>query len=109
MNFPCVVRPRKRRKRAAEGGVKTATKDVSRGGLFFEAEAGWKVGTAIECLLELPLKAFGGRRVGVRCRGKIARVVTEATGKVGVGATIESFDFVHFGPNSAKESMKLGT
>ena len=67
---------------------------MSTGGLYFEASADWKIGTEIECMLHLPVKAFGGRPVGIRCRGKIARVDHPEAGTVGVGATIEHFEFL---------------
>ena len=41
------------------------------------------------------MKAFGGRTACVRCRGTVARIVTTEQGGVGVGATIEHFEFSH--------------
>ena len=100
VNFPCTVRPvHKRKGFKSSWGTATAieaeTKDVSTGGLYFEASSDWKVGTEIECLLHLPVKAFGGQPVAIRCRGKIARVTQKEPGSIGVGATIEQFKFQH--------------
>ena len=100
VNFPCTVRPVHKRK-GSKSPVETApvieaeTKDVSTGGLYFEASADWKVGTEIECMLRLPVKAFGGQPVAIRCRGKISRVTKKDSGSIGVGATIEHFEFQH--------------
>ena len=93
LQFPCVVRPKERRKKAAKSAIRVETKDISKGGLYFVAHADWKVGTAIECTIELPLQVFGGRRVGIQCRGKIARLVSETEGRIGVGATVDTFQF----------------
>jgi len=105
VNFPCTVRPAKKRK-SHEAPVETAieaeTKDVSTRGLYFEASADWKVGTEIECLLHLPVKAFG-RPVAIRCRGKITRVTQKAPGSIGVGATIEQSEFQYLEKNDASD------
>ncbi len=98
VNFPCTVRrvrKRKAPKAHVEPAVQTATKDVSTGGLYFETSADWKVGTDIECMLHLPTKVFRRHPVAIRCRGKIARVTQKAPGSIGVGATIEQFEFPH--------------
>ena len=100
VNFPCTVRTVHKRK-GSKSPVETATaieaetKDVSTGGLYFEASSDWKVGTEIECMLRLPVKAFGGQPVAIRCRGKICRVTKKDPGSIGVGATIEQFEFQH--------------
>lgn len=95
LHFPCVVSPKKRGKKTTESGIRVETKNVSKGGLYFVARADWKVGTAIECVVELPLQVFGRQRAAIRCRGKIVRLVSETEGQIGIGATIESFYFVH--------------
>ena len=96
VNFPCMVRPAKKRKShkaPVETAIEAETKDVSTGGLYFEASADWKVGTEIECLLHLPAKVTGRQLISIRCRGKIARVTQKAPGIIGVGATIEQSEF----------------
>ena len=98
VNFPCTVRSAKKlksHKAPVETAIEAETKDVSIGGLYFEASADWKVGTEIECLLYLPVKALGGQPVAIRCRGEIARVTQKAPGSIGVGATIKRFEFQH--------------
>ena len=104
VNFPCMVRPAKKRKShkaPVETAIEAETKDVSTGGLYFEASADWKVGTEIECLLHLPAKVFGRQPVAIRCRGKIARVTQKAPGSIGVGATINSLNFSILKKNEA--------
>ncbi len=71
------------------------TRNMSAGGLYFTAVAEWTVGSEVECLIQLPVKTFGGRPVGIRCRGKIARIESLEQGGIGVGATIEHFEFLH--------------
>ena len=93
MNFPCLVKPRGARLPAVLPELQAETKDVSSGGLFFVGAANWEVGTAIECELHLPLRAFSGRQVAIRCRGRVARLVPQQDGSVGIGATIENYDF----------------
>ena len=95
------MRKRKSRKTPVEPAIQAETKDVSTGGLYFETSADWKVGAEIECMLHLPVKAFGGRPVAIRCRGRIARVIQNEPGSIGVGATIEHFEFQHLEKESA--------
>jgi hypothetical protein len=95
VNFPCVVKPRKKRKAVEGAELEAETQDVSSGGLFFLATSNWEIGTEIECELRLPVKAFGGRPIGILCRGKVARIVSKDGDRVGVGATIEHYEFFH--------------
>jgi len=95
VNFPCVVKPHGAHGEDTSQQYYGETKDVSSCGLFFVASADWKVGAEIDCELLLPLKAFAGRSIVIRCRGKVARVVRQEGGRVGVGATIESYKFLH--------------
>lgn len=95
VNFPCVVKPRKKRKAVEVAEFQAETQDVSSGGLFFLASTEWEIGTEIECELRLPVKAFGGRPIGIHCRGKVARVVQQDGNRVGIGATIDHYEFFH--------------
>ena len=94
VQFPCVVSPKEGRKKSPKPSIEVKTKDVSKGGLYFVASVDWKVGTAVECVIELPLEVFGGQRRAIRCRGKIARLVPETDGRIGVGVTIDTFQFI---------------
>jgi c-di-GMP-binding flagellar brake protein YcgR len=96
VSFPCMVKPRRTRKTTIETELTAQTVDISSGGMFLYAAAEWGVGTEIECELRLPVKAFAGRLVGIRCRGKIARVVEQQQeGRIGFGATIDHYEFLH--------------
>jgi hypothetical protein len=94
LRFPCAVSLARKRKRAPDLPTRVETKNVSKGGLYFISSEEWKVGTLIECVIELPLQIFGARNVAIRSRGKIVRLDAETEGGTGVGATIESFQFV---------------
>ncbi|MBI4442680.1 MAG: PilZ domain-containing protein [Acidobacteria bacterium] len=95
VDLPCRVKPRKSRKAAAaESELRVNTQDISKGGLFFVAPADWQVGTDIECIIQLPVEAFGSPGVTIKCRGRIARTISLEGGGIGVGATIERFQFV---------------
>lgn len=67
---------------------------MSRGGLYFVDGNAWAVGTKIECVIQLPLKAFSGRPVEIKCVGRILRIVPQEGGGIGVGAAIESYRFL---------------
>lgn len=95
VSFPCVVKPRKKRKSTEIPELRAETQDVSSGGIFFVASADWQIGTEIECELRLPVKALGGRPIGILCRGKVARIVKADDNRVGVGATIDHYEFFH--------------
>ncbi len=98
VRFPCTVKTKEGRKQRPGPELTVATEDVSRGGFFFITATALKVGTEIECTLQLPIKSLGKEPVTIRCRGEIARIIPMEGGKVGIGATIDSFEFV----NSAK-------
>ena len=91
VNFPCEIKP------ATETGkrISTTTQDVSSGGLYFSVPMEWEIGTSIEFVLRLPLKAVGAKPVALHCQGKVVRIVEQEEQRVGVGATIERFEFIH--------------
>ncbi|MEE8176516.1 MAG: PilZ domain-containing protein [Acidobacteriota bacterium] len=107
VNFPCSVKRSRGSKEPEETAIPADTKDVSTGGIYFEASANWQLGTEIECVLRLPVKAFGGRPVGIRCRGKIVRVDHPGSDTVGVGATIEHFEFLQLEKDKGAKSSKV--
>ena len=72
--------------------LEVETLDVSSGGLFFLTSTKWTIGTAIEFELDLPA-LDGPKPAKVRCRGTITRVVPQKKGRVGIGATIDSYKF----------------
>lgn len=103
VTLPCKVKPRSRRKVSAESGLDVRTQDISRGGFYFTASAGWEIGATLECTIQLPVEVFGTQAVAIRCRGKVARIIPLDKGGIGVGATIESFRFVRLNDKMLKE------
>src|SRR5947208_14624388 len=59
--------------------LKGQTRDVSYRGLYFLAEANFKIGSAIEFVLTLPEQVTRSGDVNIRCQGKVVR--TEPTQK----------------------------
>ena len=53
VNVPCAVRPLHKYAGIKVQPISAETKDISRGGICFVANAAWKVGTEIECVLQL--------------------------------------------------------
>lgn len=99
VNFPCQIKSAKRTAKR----VSTTTQDVSCGGLYFSVPGEWEVGASLEFVLQLPLKSMGSKPVALRCQGKVARVVEQDDERVGIGATIERFEFVHLDAKDRKE------
>ncbi len=86
---------RVRSKARAAPPLETATKDISAEGIYFTLSQELELGAELELEIALPSELPSGQKVRVRCCGKIARVERmDSTGKIGVGATIESFWFV---------------
>ena len=92
VKFPCRVKPRASCKSAVPSDLEVETLDVSRGGLFFLVSAEWTIGTAIEFELDFP-DLVVGRPVKIRCRGTVTRVVQQEEGRIGIGATIDHYEY----------------
>jgi hypothetical protein len=70
------------------------TRDVSARGAFFYLEGQLAEGTPVELILTLPAEITLTESIRVRCKGKVVRVVDGAnSGKTGVAAVIEQYDF----------------
>ncbi len=91
LNVPCWVKPARAAGKPKTIGVMAETKDISRGGICFVADAGWKVGSEIECVIQLQMESPPKPPLELRCRGKIVRVVTNDPERIEVGATIEHY------------------
>jgi hypothetical protein len=104
VSFPCEV------KSAKQSGkrISTTTQDVSCGGLYFSVPTEWEIGTPVEFVLYLPLKAAGSKPVALRCQGKVARIVEREEQRYGIGATIERFEFIHLDSKGKGEKMETG-
>lgn len=79
--------------KALEEAVETWTRDVSAKGVFLEFDEPLAEGTRIQLAMELPSEVTG-KRVMLRCTSRVVRIVCEAGRRVGVGALIESYEFV---------------
>ncbi len=75
--------------------IETATTDMSARGLCFRMAGDIELGTELEFEITLPPELGQGKAVLLRCRGRIVRVERrEGEPSVGVGATIEDYEFV---------------
>lgn len=71
------------------------TRDVSYRGLYFLAEAEFKLGVPIEFVITLPEQVTRSADVNIRCHGQIVRVEPTNNGKTGVAAKIDRYEFLH--------------
>lgn len=90
VKLPCRVKPRPGRKGPAVPEMTVETQDVSRGGIFFVASTDLVIGSIIEVELDLPA-SITGTQGRIRCRGTVARVVPQQSGRIGIGATIDHY------------------
>jgi len=90
VKLPGRVKPWASRRSAGFPELEGETLDVSSGGMFFLASAGWTVGTTIEIELDLPAHVVRNP-ARIRCRGTITRVVPQEGGRMGIGATIDHY------------------
>ena len=91
VKLPCLVKATKPGRKANQE-IQGETHDVSRSGLFFVTFGDWKLGGRIECKLRFRGPGFL-HPVTVRCKGKIARLVPQEGGLIGVAATIDAYEF----------------
>ena len=61
--------------------LKGQTRDVSYRGLYFLAEANFKIGSAIEFVLTLPEQVTRSGDVNIRCQGKVVRTEPTQNGR----------------------------
>lgn len=71
------------------------TRDVSYRGLYFLAEADFKLGSAIEFVITLPEQVTRSGDVNIRCHGQVVRVEPTQNGRKGIAAKIERYEFLH--------------
>ena len=73
----------------------TITENISSAGCYFQLSYRPTVGSEVEMEITIPLRSPLGLPNRVRCRGKVTRVeVDHPEGRVGVVATIESYQFL---------------
>jgi len=71
------------------------TRDVSYRGLYFLAEADFKLGSAIEFVITLPEHVTRSGNVNIHCHGQVVRTEPTQNGKTGIAAKIERYEFLH--------------
>jgi len=74
--------------------LKAHTRDVSYQGLYFLTEARFENGSEIDFVLTLPEQVIPGGDVNIRCHGRVVRVESSDSGKTGIAARIEKYEFV---------------
>ena len=75
--------------------LKAQTRDVSYRGLYFLAEANFKIGSAIEFVLTLPEQVTRSGDVNIRCQGKVVRTEPTQNGRTGIAAKIDRYESLH--------------
>ena len=71
------------------------TRDVSYRGLYFLAEANFKIGSAIDFVITLPQQVTRSNDVNIRCHGQVVRIESTQNGRTGVAAKIDRYEFLH--------------
>jgi PilZ domain-containing protein len=107
IHAPCLVRPSRNRRSRTIPAVPAETKDISSGGLCFEGNANWDVGTEFQCVIQIPPFRSLPKPIRLQCRGKIVRVVELVPGRIEVGATIERYSYLHPRERVEKSEEKL--
>jgi len=74
--------------------LQTQTRDVSYRGLYFLADANFKLDSEIDFVITLPQQVTQPGGVDIRCRGRIVRVDSNLNGQKGVAAKIERYEFL---------------
>ena len=74
--------------------VLAVTKDVSARGVFIYVDSDLAENTPIEFTLTLPPEITMTQSIRVRCKGKVVRVDREKTGKLGIAAMIDHYQFL---------------
>ncbi|MBI3894504.1 MAG: PilZ domain-containing protein [Acidobacteria bacterium] len=92
--LPCLVKTVRGRKPLEGSGIRTITRNASRGGLCFVGAGEWKVGADLECVVELPTGIFGDRPKGILSQGKTVWTKPGEREGIAVGASIDRFEFV---------------
>ena len=79
---------------SAVGEAATESQDVSSRGVYFMLPKEVKQGSPVEILLTLPHEITLAGPVRVRCLGRVQRSHVDDTGRVGVVAAIERYEFL---------------
>jgi len=90
MNLPMRVLPSEAKGRE----LNAQTRDVSYRGLYFLADANFKIGSEIDFVITLPEQVTQSGDVNIRCQGQIVRVEPTENGRVGIAAKIDRYEFL---------------
>jgi hypothetical protein len=90
MSLPMRVFPREAQGRELDAH----TRDVSYRGLYFLAEADFKVGSEIDFVITLPQQVTQSGDVNIRCVGEIVRIEPAENGSKGIAARIARYEFM---------------
>ena len=71
-----------------------STRDLSYRGLYFIADADFKVGNEIEFVITLPQTVTQATDVNIRCLGQVVRIEPTDNGRVGIAAKIARYEFM---------------
>ena len=74
--------------------LKANTRDVSYRGLYFLSDARFEKGSEIDFILTLPQQIISAGDVHIRCHGHVVRVEPDETGRTGIAAKIEKYEFI---------------
>ncbi len=74
--------------------LKAQTRDVSYRGLYFLTESPFDYGTEIDFVLTLPEQMIPAGDVNIRCHGRVVRVEPNDSGRTGIAAKIDRYEFV---------------
>jgi hypothetical protein len=73
---------------ATRNPFRAESDDISAGGVHFTARRSFKVGTAIQILLQMPVALSGKNAQVRRCHGRVAHVRSDDPYRTGVGVQI---------------------
>jgi PilZ domain-containing protein len=79
---------------AAVGEASTESRDVSSRGVYFFLPTQITNGSPVEILLTLPNEITLAGAVRVRCLGRVQRAESGESGRIGVVAQIERYEFL---------------
>jgi hypothetical protein len=82
------------KREAKDREVDANTRDVSYRGLYFLADADFKVGNEIEFVITLPQQVTQSGDVNIRCLGSVVRIEPTENGRVGIAAKIARYEFM---------------
>lgn len=74
--------------------LSACTRDLSYRGLYFLADASFKIGSEIDFVITLPEQVTQSSDVNIRCQGQIVRVEPTENGRVGIAAKIDRYEFL---------------